>query len=62
MRVSHQERPEFTSQEIFMNQWGKLLSSGIDVFDAAASKHWLEKVCRSSWAEMGILFTFKMKN
>lgn len=36
MRLNCQERLEFASQEIFMNQWGKLLLSGIDAFDAAA--------------------------
>lgn len=58
MRVNCQERIEFASQEIFMDQWGKLLSNGTDVFDAAASKPWLEKVRRCPWGEMSILSTF----
>lgn len=45
-----------------MDQCGKLLSSGIDVFDAAVSKLWLEKVCRCLWGEMSILFTFLMEH
>jgi len=46
-----------TSQEIFKNRWSKLLSRVTDIFDDAAAKYRLEKVCRSPWGEMNILPT-----
>lgn len=57
MRVNHQKMLESTSQVIFKNQWGKLLPRVTDIFDAAAAKHGLEKVCRSPQGERNILPT-----
>lgn len=54
-KPSKDARVHFTDN--FKNQWGKILPRVADIFDSAAAKHRLEKVCRSPQGERNSLPT-----
>lgn len=54
-KPSKDARVHFTGN--FKNWWGKILPRVADIFDSAAAKHGLEKVCRSPQGERNSLPT-----